>query len=122
MGSSFQTFAVLIAARGRTGLQRGKGWKVEDAQEPSVVASGPVVVAGDAAGVPGRGVKSGDAGKPVWGFKDGQITACGAEEPGGEDGDEAGHAEQDLGVPVCGDLLADQRAPEDVHGKAAKRL
>ena len=35
-----------------------------------------------------------DAGEPVPGFKDREVSAGGAEELGGEDGSEAGHAEQ----------------------------
>lgn len=71
-----------------------------------VVAAAVVVVAGDPAGVPGCG---GDAGEPVRGFEDGEVSAGGAEEFGGEDGAETGHAEQGRGVPVFGDFLADQR-------------
>ena len=67
-----------------------------------------MVVAGDPAGVPWCGRESGDAGEPVSGFEDGEVSAGGAEELSGEDGPEAGHAEQHLRVPVFGDFLTDQ--------------
>ena len=57
-------------------------------------SAGAAVVAGDPAGVPGRRGQSDDAGEPVPGFKDREVSAGGAEELGGEDGSEAGHAEQ----------------------------
>ena len=67
------------------------------------------MVAGNAPGVPRCRSASGDAGEPVRGFKDGEISTGGAEELRGEDRSEAGHAEQGLSVPVFGDFLADQR-------------
>ncbi|MCB5291006.1 hypothetical protein BJQ90_00424 [Arthrobacter sp. SO3] len=39
---------------------------------------------------PGRGGESGYAGEPVGGFKDGEVSAGGAEELRGEDGAETG--------------------------------
>ena len=90
MGFSFRAFAVVVPPGGGAGFQGRETGEVEDAQEPAVVASGAVVVAGDPAGVPGCGCESGDAGEPVRGFKDGEVSAGGAEELGGQDGSEPG--------------------------------
>ena len=68
-----------------------------------------MVVAGDPSGVPACGGESGDPGKPVRSLKDGEVSARGTEEFGCEEGSEAGHTQQGPGVPVFGDLLADQR-------------
>lgn len=53
---------------------------MEDADEPPVEAPGSVVVAGDPAGVTGRGGESRNAGEPFGGLKDFQVSAGGAEE------------------------------------------
>ena len=86
MGFAFGAFAVVVGPGGRAGFQRREPGEVEDAQQPAVVAAGAVVVAADPAGVPGCGGESGDAGEPVRGLEDGEVSAGGAKELGGQDG------------------------------------
>jgi hypothetical protein len=119
-------FSIVVGPGRGAGFRRRKPGEVEDPQEPAVVTPGPVVVAGDPAGVPqGRG-ESGDAGEPVRGFKDGEVPACGAEELGGEDGAEAGHAQQGPGVPMFGQASCqrtkDYVAKRTAEGKSKREI
>jgi hypothetical protein len=125
-GFPLAAFSVVVGPGRGAGFQRRKPGEVEDPQEPAVVTPGPVVVAGDPAGVPrGRG-ESGDAGEPVRGFKDGEVPACGTEELGGEDGAEAGHAQQGRGVPMFGQASCqrtkDYVAKRTAEGKSKREI
>lgn len=97
VGLAFTAFAVEVGAGGGAAFQGRESGEVEHAQKPAVVAAGAVVVASDPARVSGCGGEPGDAGEPVGGLEDGEVSAGREEELGGEDGSEPWHSQEHLG-------------------------